>query len=371
MNRASVNVSTDWFCGGKWGVFLHFLEETFSATHQSISSVDDWNRCVDAFDVEGLALHLRELNAGHVIITLGQNSGYYCAPNATYDAIVNQKPSRLSDRDIVCELGIALRSAGIRVLVYLPSHAPASNRIAVERLRCTPNWDASLWKLNPGRYFAWSSTDERLTDFQRNWQSVIEEWARRWGDLVSGWWFDGCYYHKRMYEHEHEPNFASFATSARAGNPESIVSFNAGVRLPLWPITPHEDYTAGEVKESFPVGVRTSDRGIQPLERFVDGAQLHMLTYLGRTWGTGEPRFPDELLLAYTKFFSGCGGVASYDIPITSRGTIPDVYLRQLAGLASLRNVESRNIEVCSSRRGQHVPARKHLGRRGEGDDSQ
>ena len=32
----------------------------------------------------------------------------------------------------------------------------------------------------------------------------------------------------------------------------------------------------------------------------VDGTQLHMLSYLGRTWGKGEPRFSSEQLITWT-----------------------------------------------------------------------
>jgi len=43
---------------------------------------------VDGFDVNGLADQLASVGAGYYVITLGQNSGYFCSPNAAYDGFV-------------------------------------------------------------------------------------------------------------------------------------------------------------------------------------------------------------------------------------------------------------------------------------------
>lgn len=45
----------------------------------------------DAFDVEGLARQLQTVVAPCFFITIGQGSGHYCAPNATYDRIWRQR----------------------------------------------------------------------------------------------------------------------------------------------------------------------------------------------------------------------------------------------------------------------------------------
>ena len=72
----------DWLQKARWGVFTHYM----AVTVVKDASVDAWNRTVDGFDVEGLAAQLSEIGAGYYIITLGQNSGFYCSPNAAYDA---------------------------------------------------------------------------------------------------------------------------------------------------------------------------------------------------------------------------------------------------------------------------------------------
>jgi hypothetical protein len=72
-----------------------------------------WNELIDACDVAGLAEQLRSVGAGYLILTIGQNSGYYLAPNPTYDRLVGARRSRLARRDLVSDLSAALRERGV------------------------------------------------------------------------------------------------------------------------------------------------------------------------------------------------------------------------------------------------------------------
>ena len=130
-----------------------------------------WNRLVDGFDVEGLAAQIAELQAGYFFLTLGQNSGYWLSPNATYDELVGRQPSRLSSRDLVADLSAALGKVGVPLLVYCPACAPNRDQLAVRKLRCTPPWDAARLGFPPESMFPEDAarTDERLTEFQQNW----------------------------------------------------------------------------------------------------------------------------------------------------------------------------------------------------------
>ena len=86
-----------------------------------------------------------------------------------------------------------------------------------------------------------------------------------------------------MYRYATVPNFAGFTAAARAGNLNSAIAFNPGVAGRLLSLTPEEDYTAGEVNEPDKVPIRRVMGGK------IDGAVPHVLTFLGRTWGLGEP----------------------------------------------------------------------------------
>ncbi|MFA7345525.1 MAG: hypothetical protein WC003_14590 [Terrimicrobiaceae bacterium] len=314
--------NTDWMRDARWGVMVHFLSDPPSFQHPADVTADEWNKRVEGFDLPRFVRQIQDVGAGYLIFTLGQSSGFFCSPNATYDGIVGENPSRLSRRDLMGELAEALAPTGIRLIAYLPAHAPGFHPRAVEALRCTPPWDASLWH---GSYVSAQPADERLSDFQRNWESVIREWSLRWGRNVHGWWIDGCYYPDQMYRHTGTPNFRSFADALKTGNPESVVAFNPGVLVPIISHTEFEDYTAGEAN------VLVTPNKFHGFQRFIDGAQFHVLSFLGDFWCVGEPRYPDHLVVEYTRYINGFDGAVTWDVPILPDGRIPDVFSRQLS----------------------------------------
>ncbi len=325
-----MRANSDWFREAKWGVFVHYLADF--ASNSQVPSIDaaDWNARIDGFRVEGLADQLQEIGAGYYFITLGQNSGFYLSPNATYDSLVGYEPSHCSCRDLVADLIAELEPRGIRVMVYFTACAPALDKRAIERLRCTPPNDARKIGFHPELYEYQEGVDDRLTQFQLMWEGIVREWSLRWGRGCHGWWIDGCYNADVMYRAAEAPNFASFATALKAGNPDSLVAFNPGVKVPVICHTEAEDYTAGEISDAFPA---PSMYGRAKLGRYVDGAQYHILTYLGCGWGQGEPRFPDEYVIGYTRLVNESEGVISWDTATTREGLIADASLRQLRAL--------------------------------------
>jgi hypothetical protein len=314
--KSPENPRTDWFRNAKWGVFMHYMGDTVLKGDEL--TVVNWNKAVDAFDVKGLAEQLASIGAGYFVLTLGQNSGFYCSPNATYDQITGITPSKCAKRDLVADLSDALRARHIRLMVYLPAGAPDRDKAATQALQ----WKAGqfpLWTYENGKP---KGQDDRLVAFQRKWESVIAEWSRRWGRKVSGWWFDGCYYPDAMYRHPDAPNFASFAAAARAGNADSLVAFNPGVLNPIITLTPDEDYTAGEINEPDKVVCAG---------RWVGKAQFHMLSYLGPSWCQKPPRFKGAEVVSFTQGITDKGGVVTWDVPPAGiNGHIPDDFLAQL-----------------------------------------
>ncbi|MCL5408579.1 MAG: alpha-L-fucosidase [Candidatus Omnitrophica bacterium] len=313
----------DWMYEKKWGIMVCYLADYAGNSSPMESYEEQWNKRINQFNVRNFVKQLSEIKCGWLIFTMGQNSGYYCSPNQTYDEIVERKISRLSKRDLIKDLAEELNSKDIKLICYLPSHAPVLDTYAVEKLKCTPSWDGSMWGLKKGQYKIPEEIDERLTEFQKNWQAIIREWSNRWGKLVSGWWFDGCYYADKMYNHPDAPNFKSFAESAKSGNKDSIVAFNPGVKIPVISFTEYEDYTAGEISHALPVFYRWL-----PLSRFIKNVQFHILTFLGDDWGRGNVRFSKELITGYTKHINSFGGAITYDIlPPDENGNIPPPFL--------------------------------------------
>jgi len=307
-----MRANTDWFRDAGWGVFTHYL------TGERVTA-DAWNRLVDGVDVRRLASQLEGVSAPYYFVTIGQNSGHYCAPNATYDSLVGIRPSKCSRRDLIADLYEVLNPRGIKLLVYLPSGAPAADPVAMKALGWKWGYKGE-WPTAGGP----ERTGLRLAEFQLKWEAVIREWALRWGKKIWGWWFDGCYFSDEMYRHPDPPNFQSFAAAAKAGNPEALVAFNPGVLVPVISLSEYEDYTAGEISEAFPVCPG----------RWVGGAQYHILSYLGSSWCRGdEPRLPDEFAIGYTRHVNSKGGVVTWDVPITPEGIIPQPFVRQLTAL--------------------------------------
>jgi len=229
-----------WMAEARFGVMTHYLADWQSQVHHLDMSVEQWTRLVDGCDVERMARQLESVGAGYYEISIGQNSGYYLAPNAAYDRITGIQPSKCSRRDLVADLYEALDKRGIRLMVYLPSGAPAQDKAAAAALE-------------------WRNGPYPNREFQTKWQQVIREWSERWGKKVAGWWFDGCYFPNSMYRSPDPPNFSSFAAAARAGNPDTAIAFNPGVVYRMLSLTPQEDFTAGEIDKPGKVMVVISD----------------------------------------------------------------------------------------------------------------
>ena len=302
-----------WMRDAKWGVMSHYLADWKARESGEKISVKKWNEMINNFNVDDLVDQLKSVGAGYFIFTIGQNSGYFLSPNKTYDKITGITPSKCSNRDLISDLADALNKRGIKLIVYLPSGAPAGDKTAREALK---------WKNGP----------YRNKEFQINWQNIIREWSIRWGKKVAGWWFDGCYWPSIMYRSCEEPNFKSFADAARAGNPESIVAFNPGVVYRSISLTPYEDYTAGEDDQPDRISIKRSKNGI------IDGAQLHYLSYLGEKWGMGSSRFKTELVIKWSRGVQKEGGVITWDTPIQIDGLYSQQYLKQLKAIGEAMN---------------------------------
>jgi hypothetical protein len=236
------------------------------------------------FDVEFLADQLASMGVKYFVITLGQNSGYMNAPNAVYDRYTGYAPGeRCSQRDLPMDLHAALAPRGIRLMLYLPCQVPNRDVRAQE-----------AFGLPQG------PKDQPIdVEFARKWAEVIQEWSDRYGDKVSGWWFDGGYKHI----HFNDEIADVYAAAVRHGNPDAIITFNPGVSLIRH--TRAEDYTAGELNE--PLEVR-------PDSRWVDGSQWHALTFLGSMWGRRDIRYSNEQWIDWVRAVTENEGVVTLDM---------------------------------------------------------
>ena len=113
-SSAEPSSRTDWLRDARIGAFMHFLPRNA----EQFAKVND-------FDVEAVAKQLKGMGARYFVFTLGQNSGWFNAPNATYDRITGYQPGeRCATRDLPLDLYRALHAKGIRLMLYLPCQTP-------------------------------------------------------------------------------------------------------------------------------------------------------------------------------------------------------------------------------------------------------
>jgi hypothetical protein len=265
--------ATDWLKDARLGAFMHFWPNNSGEMG-----------AVDSFDVPAVVRQLKSMGASYFVLTLGQNAGFYNSPNGVYDQFLGVAAGeRCSRRDLPLDLYRALAPEGIRLMLYLPCQAPNQDGRAQR-----------AFGLPEGK------RDQPLSEeFARKWAKVIQEWSVRYGDKVSGWWFDGAYQHIQF----NEAIAKIYADAVKAGNPQAIVTFNPGVKLLRW--TRAEDYTAGELNDPF---------AVLPASRWVDGSQWHALTFLGSSWGSRDTRQPTGRWIQWLRATAEKGGAVTLDL---------------------------------------------------------
>src|SRR3954454_10604450 len=110
-----------WMLTARWGVMTHYLADWIARREHpgQRMTVDEWNNLVDHFNVDALADQIQSTGASYYLVTIGQNSGFYDSPNATYDRITGIAPSHCSRRDLIADLYEPLHRRGIKLMVYL------------------------------------------------------------------------------------------------------------------------------------------------------------------------------------------------------------------------------------------------------------
>lgn len=305
-----------WLQDAKWGAMIHYQPEWLAQENGLEEvTVEKWNELVDNFDVDGLAEQLAEAGAGYLIMTVRHGPVFFLGQNATYDRYTGQVPSRGSKRDLMVDLADALAKHDIKLIAYFFGQAPCFN-------------DAEIEGFQSGRaaYYRSGAFDRNAEALSR-WQEVLKEYSLRWGDKVAGWWIDATYRPNTIYRHPDAPNFESFSAALRSGNPDAIVCYNPGRFPRLMSITPHEDYTAGEVNDPTRLEFRYRHEGK------IDGAQIHALSFLGKFWGQGDPRFTDEQIAEYTANVVKVRGAFTWDVPVNPNGLIKEPFFKQLKAL--------------------------------------
>lgn len=319
VNRAA------WMAQGMHGIMVHYLISPQGATPEEKTA--DLNRTVDNFDVEYFLQQFDRTRADWLIVTLGQTTGYFCAPNEYLDSLA---PGHTPRRDLVREIGEGLRKRNKRMILYLAAGSPGD-----PVCRDVFKWGSEG---DMGRYL-----------------EFVRSYASRYGDLVAGWWFDGCV--GRSNE-----EWQVWINAARAGNPQALLAFSGAEFCcggPINPLCPIEDYHAGEIhlledgrirRDFLPPGgdivvqngkLRKRGQDAQlylPDGQFIDNVQWHCLLPIDLTFNPAVPNqfchYCDSELFGFVDRVKSVGGAITINVPLDERsGRIYEDTLAQVVRL--------------------------------------
>ena len=316
-----------WMAEGSYGVMVHYLITPPGDTPADKTA--NLNRIVDGFDLDYFIGQVEASRADWLIFTVGQNTGYYCSPNAYLDHLLAGHTSR---RDLPLEIGRRLAAMEKRLIIYFPAQ-PDSAPVEVQQA------------------FAWNREDQR--EFLKRNLEFIRTYARQYGRYHHGWWYDGCY----------EPfsrgrwDWAQWCEASRVGNPDAIVAFNDGAFCVgrIKPVSTLQDYHGGEVHVledgqirleflCVPNVQRTSDGRLRvpeqeprfylPDAQYIDGVQWHALVPVDSSFcypTVPNMHYEDAELLRFIRACKAVRGAVTLNVPIDQKGHIPKGSAAQLA----------------------------------------
>jgi hypothetical protein len=335
-----------WLAKTGFGLMFHY--EAFK-NHNA----ESYNKAVNSFDVKRFADDVAATNAGHVIFVVGQHWGRYCAPNRAYEKRLGVGPGVwTSKRDLILEIGRELKKRDVRLILYMTARAPMRHYAIIKAMNDalpTINGKPAGPKVNPLSHprklkgFRRSENQAPPVAFMKTWGKVCGEWSKRYGTLVSGWWFDG---YKREMQDAYESlqkkphNIDTWVAAVRSGNPAAELAFNAGAHPILSLCTqgklcPHQTFTAGENHEFDSKTKKGKGPALTP-KNFPapKGVVWHLLLPVSDGWGAGtKSRFDVETLRKRIDIINAEGGTVTLDVPIAAHGAMPKAVLGTLSTL--------------------------------------
>lgn len=269
---------TSWMLNG-YGVMYHLLPT--SSSYRSLAK---------RFDCAAVADSLKAVGADYFMLSVGQSTGYYNTYNSVYASIVSfNGQKRFTNEDILSKMADELAARDMKLMVYATA-GPSTNDME----------DFGYTK---------SHTDESAM----LWSLCLREWSLAYGDKAVGWWIDGGYSGTVNQIQE-----LMMANGIKAGNPNTAVSFNAGIIVAENSV--YDEFTCGET--DFPFGSDTvlTDRTtwLTPQSDPVKTQQWFELTFLNVGWCFNkQPRagiYDKALWAEYVKTVLDQGGGICLDV---------------------------------------------------------
>ncbi len=307
---------TDWMAQGNYGLMVHYLVPGVAPERgETNRNVDE---VVDGFDLDRFIEEFKSTGADWLIFTIGQNTGHYSSSNAALDRIAG--PGHTSRRDLVLEIAQRVKALRKHFIAYLPAEV------------CAQKWFHEA--------FAWNVSDQ--TEFQKRYLQVVADYAKKFGKLLDGWWYDGCYIGAPEFNVNYD--WPAWTEASRAGNPDAVIAYNDGSFCigQTQPLTPLQDYLSGEAEVLRDGKIRLGRAEDAPLylpeSRFVPGTQCqwHALAFIDCFWGHSKPGpmepplYSDADLLSLLRSCRSVGGAVTFNVGIYQEGHLGVQTLAQL-----------------------------------------
>jgi hypothetical protein len=206
---AVLRSSTKWMVDAKYGLMFTWTAASFPRTGPQKSYAD----ATRDFDVNAFADMVANTGAGYIVFATSWSTYYFPAPIKSWERVA---PGHTTQRDLIAELADALAKRHIKLMLYY--HAGDSK----------DGW--------------WTSTYVRSMDraaYFKEWEDQIREIGLRYGDKLTGWWFDdGVTFYYPL-----QAPWKEMTEAAKAGYPGRVVGYNSWI-LPKG--TDLQDYACGE-----------------------------------------------------------------------------------------------------------------------------
>ncbi len=265
--RRAYEARVKWLHDAKYGIFFDYLSG-------GQWTPEEWSDWVDKVDVEKVADQAKAVGAGYVILTLGQNQIYCCAPNPVIAKYWG--PQYCSKRDLPMDLWKALNKRGIALMLYFAT----DHQFQMPRPTALKG-------------------DER---FDR-WVEVAQWYSDHYGTTCKGWWVDGLAEFTKDYR-------VNIHNALKHGNPDSLVASGT------YEIS---DFTHGHCTPYW-------GRQITAIKPFYGRwdpeykIQWQVLQYIGGTWGAPGCNKKTEDVVKYAVDVVRGGGVFTFDLGTFTEG---------------------------------------------------
>lgn len=304
--------NTDWLAQCRYGIGVHWTAQTLPLHGETLP----FQRAVERFDLDSFVEAVLQSKADYLIFTATHALQMLPAPHPIIDAIL---PGRTAERDLIGEIADGLAAENKHLILYYNHSCNQQD---------DPEWERAV-----------GYHDTSKERFASNLCDVVAHMGERYGERVRAWWFDSSYSvdprgpHNSVTTDLHGFQFPweRFTEAAKAGFPQRLVTYNAGVNQTFL-YTTHQDYWAGEMV----------DLDHPPARRYAgNGLQWHAWTCLDdRRWvhtrkdtGPPEPLYSDDKLQEFVRACCRHCAPVCFNVIVYQEGTLSPKAVGTLARL--------------------------------------